>query len=305
MRYLITGASGSLGYELTKNISKDQKILAHYHNNKLSLSNKNIETITTKKLIQNNYEKILEFKPDIIIHLAATGLKKKYILNSQIKKTNYDFTKNLIKVSAKLNLKMFIFASTSNIYELSNKPLSENSPLKNVKEMNEYEKSKYLSEQFFRHKEFKKIKFVILRLFPFIDKRDHRKNIFGKINEKIINKKKFLIQNPNYYISFVTSKFVSNFIIKLINILIKKRRKIFVINLGCINRPIEFKFLLEKIFAKNKFIFYNNNYNKFCFYPDNTYLKKIMTNIPNFKNRFISEINNYLINQNNINEKNY
>ena len=30
-----------------------------------------------------------------------------------------------------------------------------------------------------------------------------------------------------------------------------------------------------------------------------------MTNIPNFKNRFISEINNYLINQNNINEKNY
>ena len=78
MRYLITGASGSLGYALIKNISKDQKILAHYHNNKLSLSNKNIETITTKKLIQNNYEKILEFKPDIIIHLAATGLKKIY-----------------------------------------------------------------------------------------------------------------------------------------------------------------------------------------------------------------------------------
>ena len=137
MRILLTGSSGSIGLKVLKSLEKYQcYILAHYHSNCPKINNKKISYVNTKNLIKKDFKIIQEFKPEIIIHLAAIGLVYSGKTKFNIMKCNYDFTKSLINKSINSSVKNFYFASTAKIYQYSSKKINEKSKIKPLYKLN-------------------------------------------------------------------------------------------------------------------------------------------------------------------------
>jgi UDP-glucose 4-epimerase len=246
MKILITGSSGYIGSCLFSFLkSKKNKILG-------------IDKKKTKLNKQNNFIKcnfldfkkslkiINNYKPDLIIHLAAESTldnisnKKKYVLN------NVHVTRNILKISKKIKLKYFIFSSTASVYAKLNKPLKE----EYIKKSNNiYGKTKVLNERDII-KEFKnnKTKYVILRFFnvcsslkkPRIGEfHSPETHFFPLLIQKIIQKKTIKIYGNNFntkdgtcvrdYIHILD---ICHAINKSIHYLKKNKNKSLIANLG-------------------------------------------------------------------------
>jgi len=205
MKILITGSSGFIGSCLFTFLkSKKNKILG-------------IDKKKTKLNKQNNFIKcnfldfkkslkiINNYKPDLIIHLAAESTldnisnKKKYVLN------NVHVTRNILKISKKIKLKYFIFSSTASVYAKLNKPLKE----EYIKKANNiYGKTKILNErEIIREFKNNKTKYVILRFFnvcsslkkPRIGEfHSPETHFFPLLIQKIIQKKTIKIYGNNF-----------------------------------------------------------------------------------------------------------
>lgn len=124
MNILVSGGAGFIGYHLIKKLKKNNHVFSidrkgtnivkgiHYYRY-------NIQDSTVEKIIKNE-------KPDCIFHLAA---------NSDISKNDYlidirdtlHTTQLLLSICYELNIKQFIFASSSAIYGESNNLLDEDS----------------------------------------------------------------------------------------------------------------------------------------------------------------------------------
>ena len=161
---LITGSSGYIGSEITNYL--EQKNIKYIGiDNHVYSSSKNI--INKKKHlnidISNNKvgKLIIKNKITTIIHCAALSYvldaeknKKRYIQNN-IKKT-----KKFIDLCKNLDVKNFIFLSSSNVYSENLKIFSEKNLIKPI---NLYGKTKVIIEKYLQTLNFKSL--IILRLF--------------------------------------------------------------------------------------------------------------------------------------------
>jgi UDP-glucose 4-epimerase len=103
MKILMTGSSGFIGQHLSQLLEKNYEL---YH---LTSDLLDYSAVSTE---------VLEYSPDIIVHLAArTEVEKSFYEQLTFSEVNYVGSVNLIEASAKVpNLKNFVFASTMEVY---------------------------------------------------------------------------------------------------------------------------------------------------------------------------------------------
>jgi len=244
MNYLITGSAGFIGYHLTLSLCKNKKNKVYGIDSINSYYSKNLKNIRLKKLKKNkNFlfkkinlinKKILKnylekIKPDYIIHLAGQpGVIYSFKNPNSYKLNNLLATKNLLEVIKKINLKKFIFGSSSSVYgEQVNYPVKEN--------FNLYPKNFYATTK-------KKCEEMIL------------KN--KKIKEKTVIFRFFTVYGPLSRPDMFVSIFLNN---------LRKKKKTFLYNYGNHFRDYTYvqdtvDFILKSL-KKKKFIFKNKIYN--------------------------------------------
>ena len=294
MRILLTGSSGSIGSKVLKSLEKYKcHILAHYHSNCPKLKNKKISYVNTKNLIKKDFKIIQEFKPEIVIHLAAIGLISSGKTKLNIMNCNFNFTKSLINNLINSSVKNFYFASTAKIYQYSSSKINEKSKIKPLSKLNTYEKSKLMIEKYVQKNQNNfSFNFVSLRIFPTIDKDDIKKNIFARIQKNIKKNIKFKIYNPNLVIDFNTSSFISKCIIKII--LKKPKKKYNIINIGSGSNNYKFSDFINNLFKIQNYISTNDKSITLYHSPDLKIMSKYCKiKKPSIKNIF-DEIDIYL-----------
>ena len=204
-KILITGGAGYIGSVLLLNLIKRYSVYV-FDKKKNYFIKKKINYIKCNILdYKKTFELINKIQPKIIIHLAAQSTidfvkkKKLYILN------NIKATQNIVKISKKLNIRKFIFASSAAVYKYKNKSLHERSDLVPT---NIYGKTKLKNEIFIK-RAFKnsKTKYCILRFFNVCSA--DRKNRIGEFHcpethlipiliTKIIKRKFIYVYGNNY-----------------------------------------------------------------------------------------------------------
>lgn len=198
-KILITGGSGYIGsclYFYIKKIFNVQTI--DKKKNKL-LKTYSLNLLDFKKL--NKF--LSEFKPDLVIHLAAQSLVDEKINKEKYFNNNVKATQNLIKAMKENNINNIIFSSTAAVYKYNYKTLKENNTLKPV---SAYSKTKLNCEKIIKNS---KINYVILRFFNVCSSIKVNKKIIGEYHNpethliptvvyKNILKKKFFIYGNNY-----------------------------------------------------------------------------------------------------------
>jgi UDP-glucose 4-epimerase len=244
-KILITGGAGYIGSVLLLNLTRRYSLYVLDKEEKNYFIKKKINYIKCDISDYNKtFELINKIKPKIIVHLAAQSTvdfvkkKKLYILN------NIQATKNIVKISKKINIEKFIFASSAAVYKYKNKNLREGSDLVPA---NIYGITKLKNEIFIK-KIFKssKTKYCILRFFNVCSA--DRKNRIGEFHSpethlipilisKIIKKKFIYVYGNNYRTfdgtcirDYIHIKDIVSGIIKSINYLVKNKSNTF--NLG-------------------------------------------------------------------------
>jgi UDP-glucuronate 4-epimerase len=176
MKYLITGAAGFIGYHLSLYLLKKgftvygaDSLNKYYSVNlkKLRLKKlKKYKNFYFNKIDLSNFNKTNKFltkiKPDIIFHLAGQpGVLYSFKNPNSYKKNNIIATENLIKIINKLDIKKFIFSSSSSVYGDQKKfPLLEKA---NLKPQNYYARTKKICEERIKSSLIKP--YIIFRIF--------------------------------------------------------------------------------------------------------------------------------------------
>lgn len=236
----LTGSTGSLGKIFIKNFSK------HYHIKKYK------GDILNKRKI---FEWINNHNFQLVIHLAAIVPIK--IVNNDRKyanKVNYIGTKNILDaIIKKKNIEWFFFASTSHVYQSSNKKISEKSKINPI---SYYGKTKLKAENYIQKKlKNKSTNYCIGRIFSTANLYQKKNYLVPDLKFKIKNaKKKIILKNLNHYRDFISMKMISRIIIKLY----KKKFK-GIINIGT-GRGIFLQDIAKEINIKykKKLVFYDN-----------------------------------------------
>ena len=249
----ITGSSGLIGKYLIKK----------YTNYKFVKFKGNI---LNKKQV-DDWIKNSKFKK--IFHLAAkvptAYVNSNYSLS---KKTNYEGTKNLINSILKFkknSFKWFFFSSTSHVYKLSKKKLSENNKLK---PSSKYGYTKFLAEKFLKRKF--PFKICIARIFSLTHSNQHPSYAIPSIFRKIKKSKKKLIilKNLNHDRDFCHIDDVCS----AIELLCKKDIE-GIYNIGS-SKKTSLKFIAS-YFAKDKKLVFLDNKNSTSIIAKISKIKKI------------------------------
>ena len=215
-KILITGATGFLGYEIFKSLSKNYNVVPTSRTKKKNF----IYLDYSQKKIKNQILKDV----DTIIHLASLDrdeVKKNY---QKAKEINFDFTKELIELSILNGVKNFIYVSSINVYgeNFSNNVKENIKP----KPKDRYSRLKLMCEKLLKQKSNKQ-KIVILRLsnifgVPHIITKGYHKLFIPSICLSALkNKKIFLNTNGDQYRDFLEL----NLFIKILNKLLKRINK--------------------------------------------------------------------------------
>jgi UDP-glucuronate 4-epimerase len=133
MRILVTGAAGSIGAASLDFLRSDHEVLgidnySDYYSSTYKTAR--VDHYNLKSLIKTldiyDYEKskqvFNEFKPEIVIHLAARpGVRANYRNMNEYIESNISGFNNLAKLSREFKVSKFIYASSSSIYTENNK----------------------------------------------------------------------------------------------------------------------------------------------------------------------------------------
>jgi UDP-glucuronate 4-epimerase len=214
MKYLITGAAGFIGYHLSLHLLKKgftvygiDSLNKYYSVNlkKLRLKKlKKFKNFYFNKIDLSNFKKTNKFltkiKPDIIFHLAGQpGVLYSFKNPNSYKKNNIIATENLIKIINKLDVKKFIFASSSSVYGDQKKfPLLETATLK---PQNYYARTKKICEEIIKSSLIKP--YIIFRIFTVYGPYGRPDMFFSIFLRKIHKKLQNTLYNfGNYYRDF-------------------------------------------------------------------------------------------------------
>ena len=135
MKYLITGGTGQLGYDIIKElINRNEKDYLAPSSKKMDITNqKQVEKI------------ILNYKPDIIFHCAAyTAVDKAEEDKENCYNINVNGTKNIVSVAEKINAKV-VYISTDYVFDGTKKTEYETEDITNP--INYYGYTKLLGEK--------------------------------------------------------------------------------------------------------------------------------------------------------------
>ena len=245
-KVLIAGSSGFIGSSLIKKLLESKyKIFCLDRKTNSFLKNKNITFITSDilklelKKIPNNFSYIYDFAADLGVTNAIKNSEELLI-------NNILSTCKIIEIGKKQKkLKRLFFASTSEIYDHTNKfKESDNiisAPLNHPR--SSYWISKYAGEFLVSHSN---LPYTIFRIFNAYGK-NQKKNLFYDIKKKLL-KKKATFENPNHVRSFI---YIDDLIKQIISTK-KKRFKNETVNLGNPQKPIKIRSLINIIYKKKK-----------------------------------------------------
>ncbi len=225
---LITGAAGFIGAFLSNYLIKYFNLILvdslEYGGSKQNLS----EELREKLIVENcsNKSKMHELIDDFdfCIHLAGiSSLPENEICYSRAIENNFISTVNIYELSVERGCELFLFASTSALYENNNEYPFKESDVVNPDLMYSY--SKYICENYlqFRSKKIDSIKTYNLRFFNVFgpNQNKHRKNppLTAYLIKCIESGTKATLYNnfPNIKRDYIYVEDILNFIHKMLN----------------------------------------------------------------------------------------
>jgi UDP-glucuronate 4-epimerase len=176
MRILLTGAAGSIGAPTLNSLKSSHELIGidNYSDNySKAYKNERVKYFNLDSLIRivdicefESLKKVfIEFKPEVIIHLAARpGVRTNFNnLNEYIESNILGFN-NLAKLSKEFKVSKFIFASSSSVYTSKNKtPFTEDDILHYPKSF--YALTKQANEMIATYFASESTKFLGMRFF--------------------------------------------------------------------------------------------------------------------------------------------
>ncbi len=210
-RILITGNSGFVGSYLSMTLNllgskvfgyslkmKDSNFLSNMKQYKKKITTINDDIININK----HYKKILQFNPEIIIHLASQPLVNlSYIETFKTYKTNVIGTVALMELVKRLkSVKHVLIFTSDKVYEnTKGKILNEESKLGGLDPYSASKSSQDIISKSYKESFFKKkMNFSIVRAGNIIGGGDwNLSRLVPDIYNSLINKKKVVIRNPN------------------------------------------------------------------------------------------------------------
>jgi UDP-glucuronate 4-epimerase len=262
MKYLITGSAGFIGFHLANSILKNKNNQVFGIDNfndyysttlkkkrtRILKKNKNFffkKIDLTKYNILKNY--ITRIKPDYIFHFAGQpGVVYSFKNPLSYKKNNVAATKNIIKILIYINVKKFVFSSSSSVYGDQKKfPIKEGARLrpKNYYALTKLKCEKIITKQL---KE-KNIPYFIFRFFTVYGSLGRPDMfIYSTISKLKKNEKIILYNKGDYFRDFTYVGDVVNILKKSIY---KKITSSPIINI-CGSRPLKVTKVLN-IIGKN------------------------------------------------------
>jgi UDP-glucuronate 4-epimerase len=176
MKVLITGAAGSIGAATMSKLKKEHNLLgidnfSRYYSS--SYKKERVKYYDISSLVEvvdifkfSELKNIFkEFKPEIIIHLAARpGVRANFSNLDEYINDNIVGFNNLTKLSIEYNVSKFIYASSSSVYTLNNKtPFTEDDILYYPKSF--YAITKQSNEMMAKYFASESTKFLGMRFF--------------------------------------------------------------------------------------------------------------------------------------------
>lgn len=257
MRILVTGAAGFIGREIIKELSRLDLAVFQVINSRNSL--KTPSTDLVGKIFAaditdfKNLAKIESLKKiDAVVHSAGLAHQFKNIEREKFRAVNIDGTKNILKLSLKLNAKQFILISSTAVYGIKKNSKDEENNLSRL-EIDEntvcqpetlYAESKLQAEDTARRFcEKNKIALSILRLPPVIG--EGNLGNAARLTEAIDKRKFFWIGAGENLKTFIYKKDVARACGK---ILLEKKGGTEIFNLAA--DPIKMKDFVALIAGK-------------------------------------------------------
>jgi len=244
-KILITGASGFLGVNLIRKLSKQKSFIIY---GLVNLKTRKFEKIKKVKYIKSDISNSRKLKKklknnfDYVINFAGNIDHKN---KNQTLKTHYFGLKNLINAIQKEKIKRFIQVGSSLEYGSKECPHFENTKC-NPK--SHYGKSKFLSTKFIQ----KKIKnYIILRPYQIYGAYQKINRLIPLVIDACLKNKSFDCTDGSQYRDFL---YVEDFIDLVIKIIKKGKIKAGIYNVGS-GKPIKVKKVIssiQKIIKKGK-----------------------------------------------------
>jgi UDP-glucuronate 4-epimerase len=184
-KVLITGAAGYIGSNLISALEKTD-----YELHLISRTESDLDRHIYSADITNHIkiEKIVsEVKPEMVIHLAATGFGPQGTDLDELVKVNFLATKNLVDASRKTNVGNFIYATTYMECQGSKKAIK---PDDMIRPQSEYALSKSLSTNLLLS--FSKVHgfdSTVLRFFSVYGKNDLKFRFIPSVFDALLNNK--------------------------------------------------------------------------------------------------------------------
>ncbi len=267
MNIVVTGAAGFIGFHLTNKLLKDKnnKVLGidslnNYYSR--DLKKKRISILKKKKnflfsKINLTKEKITkkllsDFCPEAIFHLAGQpGVLYSFKNPASYYLNNIEATNIIIKITKDLNIKKFIYGSSSSVYGDQKKfPIKENFKLY---PKNPYAITKLKSELIVKKLHKTKTDFIIFRFFTVYGSLGRPDMFIHKFLNSI--KKNKIVNLHNNGLNYRDFTYVGD-VVKILNICLKKKLNGKIINISRCN-PIRTDKLINmmlKFFKKKKFL---------------------------------------------------
>lgn len=198
MRVLVTGASGFIGANLLKSLSKNNEILAVSRNNQINSNN--INWVKSDLSNFNNINEIVKnFEPESCIHLAWQGIPDFNLENS---KKNLNNSVNLISALSNCKkLKKILVSGSCLEYKLQTKECIETMRVEPYDYFTWSKKSIY---DFLKFKSLEKdINYYWYRIFYSYGPMQRSESVIPVIIKNLLNKKLPNINNPNNLNDFI------------------------------------------------------------------------------------------------------
>ncbi len=127
MKFVVTGATGMIGYALVNQIKKEGHevvALVHSSSKRISVIPNGVETVSCGLDEYGNYEP--DFKADVFVHLAWGKTDPNSRDNKSAQEANVQYTVDAVKLANKMGCKVFVGAGSQAEYGVKSEPLTCN-----------------------------------------------------------------------------------------------------------------------------------------------------------------------------------
>ncbi len=215
MNYLITGAGGFIGSNVTKQaLSVNNVVYASTRKNvDISTNNLKHNPIWIPKpfyeITDNELKEI-----DIIINCAAAGVSPQKVSKKRMYEINVEKTFEFFKKAINSGIKMFISIGTCLEYGYGGNIYNRIPTYAKLEPISDYAKTKALIfKKMYQHSKISKIKFLHIRLFNVYGIGQNENNFWPSLLKAAKEGKDFEIKKSKYIRDFVRVEDASKFII--------------------------------------------------------------------------------------------